>query len=243
MVGCWGNGSLNARTAKVQEGCTRCFGDDEEAVGSLSQITVPESMGATTAVVLMTVAISWWFMEKPTRDNLMLIPFRCHHHSEWHRVFTHALVHADWMHLAFNMFVLYEFGQTVEADLSSMGWLGFPFLYGAGVLGGAVPALRKHRNNRGYRSLGASGAVSAVLISFILLHPDTTLLLFFIVPVPAVLAGVLFFWYESRMNQKSGSRVAHDAHLGGAIVGLVWTIIAKPEALVTSLESLWGLLG
>ena len=144
----------------------------------------------------------------------MLIPHRCHHHAEWHRVLTHALVHADWMHLAFNMFVLYEFGQTVEADLSNLGWMGFPMLYVAGVVGGAIPALRKHKNNRGYRSLGASGAVSAVLIAFILLHPNTTLLLFFIVPVPAVLAGVLFFWYESRMSQRSGTRVAHDAHLG-----------------------------
>ena len=200
-------------------------------------------MGMTTLVVLVTVATSWWFMERSDREKLLLIPFRCHHQAEWHRVLTHALVHADWMHLAFNMFVLYEFGQTVEVDLGHLGWLGFPALYVAGVVGGAIPALRKHKNNRGYRSLGASGAVSAVLISFILLHPDTTLLLFFIIPVPAVLAGVLFFWYESRMSQRSGTRVAHDAHLGGAIVGLLWTLIAKPNALVTSLESLWSLFG
>ena len=200
-------------------------------------------MGMTTLVVLVPVATSWWFMERSAREKLLLIPFRCHHQSEWHRVLTHALVHADWMHLAFNMFVLYEFGQTVEVDLGHLGWLGFPALYVAGVVGGAIPALRKHKNNRGYRSLGASGAVSAVLISFILLHPDTTLLLFFIIPVPAVLAGVLFFWYESRMSQRSGTRVAHDAHLGGAIVGLLWTLIAKPNALVTSLESLWSLFG
>lgn len=200
-------------------------------------------MGMTTLVVLVTVATSWWFMERSSREKLLLIPFRCHHQAEWHRVLTHALVHADWMHLAFNMFVLYEFGQTVEVDLDHLGWLGFPALYVAGVVGGAIPALRKHKNNRGYRSLGASGAVSAVLISFILLHPDTTLLLFFIIPVPAVLAGVLFFWYESRMSQRSGTRVAHDAHLGGAIVGLLWTLIAKPNALVTSLESLWSLFG
>lgn len=200
-------------------------------------------MGMTTLVVLVTVATSWWFMERSAREKLLLIPFLCHHQAEWHRVLTHALVHADWMHLAFNMFVLYEFGQTVEVDLGHLGWLGFPALYVAGVVGGAIPALRKHKNNRGYRSLGASGAVSAVLISFILLHPDTTLLLFFIIPVPAVLAGVLFFWYESRMSQRSGTRVAHDAHLGGAIVGLLWTLIAKPNALVTSLESLWSLFG
>lgn len=172
----------------------------------------------------------------------MLIPFRIQHQAEWHRVLTHAFVHADWMHLAFNMFVLYEFGHAVEADLAQLGWLGFPFLYVAGIVGGAIPALRKHRNNRNYRSLGASGAVSAVLVSFILMHPDTTLLLFFVIPVPAVLAGVLFFWYESRMHQRSRGRVAHDAHLGGALVGLALTIFAKPEVLTNALHSLWSLL-
>ena len=114
-------------------------------------------------VVLTTVATSWWLMEKPARDNLMLIPHRCHQHAEWHRVLTHALVHADWMHLAFNMFVLYEFGQTVETDLGHLGLFGFPMLYIAGVVGGAMPALRKHKNNRGYRSLGASGAVLSLI--------------------------------------------------------------------------------
>lgn len=199
-------------------------------------------MGVATCVVVLTVAVSWHFMERSSRESLMLIPFRIQHQAEWHRVLTHAFVHADWMHLAFNMFVLYEFGHAVEADLGQLGWLGFPFLYVAGIVGGAIPALRKHRNNRNYRSLGASGAVSAVLISFILMHPDTTLLLFFVIPVPAVLAGVLFFWYESRMHQRSRGRIAHDAHLGGALVGLAWTIFAKPEVLTNALHSLWSLL-
>ena len=200
-------------------------------------------MGFTTTVVVLTVASSWWFMKSPSRANLMLIPYRCHDQSEWHRVLTHAFVHAAWMHLAFNMFVLYEFGNTVERDLGHMGWFGLPFLYVAGIVGGAIPALGKHKYNRNYRSLGASGAVSAVLMSFILLHPDTTLLLFLVIPVPAVLAGVLFFWYESRMDKRSSGRIAHDAHLGGALVGVVWTIYAKPEALALSLKSLWSLLG
>ena len=124
----------------------------------------------------------------------MLIPYRCHDQSEWHRVLTHAFVHADWMHLAFNMFVLYEFGNTVERDLGHMGWFGLPFLYVAGIVGGAIPALGKHKSNRNYRSLGASGAVSAVLMSFILLHPpDTTLLLFLVIPSPGSLGwGAVF---------------------------------------------------
>ena len=72
--------------------------------------------------------------------------------------------------------------------------------------------------------------MSAVLVSYILLHPTHTLLLFLVIPIPAALAGVLFFWYESRMANRTGSRVAHDAHLAGGIAGLAWTIMHVPNA-------------
>ena len=160
------------------------------------------TMDAVTLVVAATAFISWQLMDSPQKAKWMLIPHACHAHGEWHRVVSHAFVHADWMHLAFNMFVLYEFGQTVMLDLAPMGWMGFPAMYFAGIVAGALPALRKHRFNPGYRSLGASGAVSAVLLAFICLHPTRTLLLFFVIPVPAILAGVLFFWYESRMQRR-----------------------------------------
>ena len=82
-------------------------------------------------------------------------------------------------------------------------------------------------------------------MSYILLHPTHTLLLFFVIPIPAALAGVLFFWYESRMASRTGTRVAHDAHLAGGIAGLAWTILLVPNAwercwqqVVFSLQSL-----
>lgn len=200
-------------------------------------------MNVVTFVVLITVVISWQLMHRREKEAWMLSPYDVYYGKEWGRVVKHALVHADWMHLAFNMFVLYEFGQTVAHDLHFLGWLGFPALYLAGILGGALPALQKHKNRPGYRSLGASGAVSAVLLAFICLHPTRTLLLFFVIPVPAVLAGVLFFWYESRMQQRDTSRVAHDAHLGGALVGVAWVFALVPEAWTQFVESLQGLLG
>ena len=91
--------------------------------------------------------------------------------------------------------------------------------------------------------MGASGAVSAVLLAFICLHPTHTLLLFFVIPIPAVLAGVLFFWYESRMQQRGGTRIAHDAHLGGAVVGVLWVLLFVPGSLPRFIAALQSLLG
>lgn len=199
-------------------------------------------MDVVTLVVLVTVVVSWQLMERADKSTWLLVPYRCHKNNEWHRVVTHAFVHADWMHLAFNMFVLYEFGRVVNRDLAGLGWMGFPALYFAGIVAGAIPALQKHKHNPSYASLGASGAVSAVLLAFIVLHPTHTLLLFFVIPMPAVLAGVLFFWYESRMQQRGHTRIAHDAHLGGAIVGIAWIVLFVPKAIPQFIQALQGLL-
>ncbi|MEC8368819.1 MAG: rhomboid family intramembrane serine protease, partial [Bacteroidota bacterium] len=98
-------------------------------------------MDVVTLVVLGTVLVSWQLMERPDKSKWMLVPSRCYTHKEWHRVITHAFVHADWLHLAFNMFVLYEFGRVVNRELAVLGWMGFPALYLAGIVAGAIPAL------------------------------------------------------------------------------------------------------
>ena len=198
-------------------------------------------MNPAVAIVAITVAVSWMLMEREEKSRLLLIPSRVVQNKEWHRVVTHALIHADWMHLAFNMFVLYEFGRMVALELPPLLG-GFWGLYLAGVLGGAIPALRKHAKNPRYASLGASGGTSAVLMAFIALHPTHTLLLFFVIPIPAVLAGVLFFWYEGKMNQSRRTGIAHDAHLGGGLVGLLWVFVLLPGSLRNAFAALASLL-
>ena len=157
----------------------------------------------------------------------MLVPYNVNHFKEYYRIVSHGFIHADGTHLFFNMFVLWEFGTTVEAEMGG----SFPVLYFGALLTATIPALTKHKDNANYRSLGASGAVSAVLMAFIVAHPTQPLLLFFIIPMPAIFAGVLFFLYERHMQKNGGSGIAHDAHIYGALFGLLFSIVKDPSSI------------
>ena len=170
----------------------------------------------------------------------MLKPFAVKHQQQWYRVLTHGFIHADSTHLFFNLFVLWQFGSSVETYLDTAaaepaipipGQYTFLMLYFGGLFTASLPAMYKHMNNPGYASLGASGAVSAVMMAYILYFPTAKLLLFFVVPMPAFVAGILFFFYESFMNRKGGTRIAHDAHLWGALFGVAFALAADGSAL------------
>ena len=186
-------------------------------------------------ILAVTVGVSLFAMKKPeTLHKMMLIPYNVAHFKEYYRIVSHGFIHADGTHLFFNMFVLWEFGKTVESEIGS----DFPFLYFGALLIAAIPALTKHKNNVNYRSLGASGAVSAILMAFIVAHPTHTLLLFFIIPIPAIFAGVLFFLYERHMQKNGGTGIAHDAHIYGAIFGLLFSVVREPESISRMFKAL-----
>lgn len=200
-------------------------------------------------VVVATCLISWYsFKRHDLLDKLLLSPYLVNTENQFYRIITHGFVHADFTHLFFNMFVLWEFGNRVQYDWllgsHSSGIIplpqeyGFAVLYFGGIIAGSIPALMKHKFNPEYRSLGASGAVSAVLMAFILSYPTHTLLLFFIIPIPAVLAGVLFFLYESNMQKRNNTGIAHDAHIYGAVYGLLFCILTDGNAISNFVNSL-----
>lgn len=163
---------------------------------------------------------------------------------QYYRLLTSALIHADWMHLIFNMLTFYFFAFMLE--IYYVDHVGFLLLYVGGAVFSSLPDVFRHRSNPQFMSLGASGAISAVVFSFILFNPTAMLGVFFFVPMPAWLFAILYiaFSYYAGRNQTSammGGNINHAAHLWGAVAGIVLTLIIKPVAALYFLHKL-GLL-
>jgi len=107
-------------------------------------------------------------------------------------------------------------------------------LYVGGILFASLPALRLNMDNHVYNALGASGAVSAVLFSSIVFDPTNTIFIYAAIPMPAIVFGVLYVIYEMYMNKRGGTNVAHDAHLLGALFGVLFTIILSPKFVIAN---------
>tara|TARA_B110000090_G_scaffold262_1_gene244 strand:+ start:8745 stop:9362 length:618 start_codon:yes stop_codon:yes gene_type:complete len=196
-------------------------------------------MSITLIIIIITVAVSLYASENSDiKKKLLFNPYQVLNNKQYYRVLTHAFIHADLMHLGINMYVLYSFGQYLESMFMRMfgeiGLLYFILLYIGGILFATLPSLRKHKDNPHYNSLGASGAVSAVLFSFIVLNPMAQLGLFAIIPLNATFFGVLYIGYEMYMNKKGRTNIAHDAHLLGAAFGIIFTIILSPSNVISN---------
>ncbi len=195
-------------------------------------------MSITIIIILITCGASLWAFNDPdVKRRMMFSPYRAVQHKEWYRVVTHALVHADFMHLFFNMYVLYVFAYTQAPGYTGLedmygnyfgdkGWYFFIILYVGGVFFATLPSINKHSDNDLYWSLGASGAVSAVLFSYIMMVPTNTLNFIFLpgVDIPAFVLGIAYLAYEYYMDKRGGGRIAHDAHFYGALFGIIYTI-------------------
>jgi membrane associated rhomboid family serine protease len=172
-------------------------------------------------------------------------PYSIHQNKkEWYRIFTHAFLHADYMHLFFNMFTFYIFGRALEMDFFPALFPAhdkyyFILLYVGGIMAASLPSLEKHKNNPGYSSVGASGAVCAVLFSYILISPTTPLQLMFIpIPIPAAIYGLLFLLLSWYLSKRGGGRIAHDAHFWGSIFGFAFTLLLKFSLLSQFIEQI-----
>jgi membrane associated rhomboid family serine protease len=188
----------------------------------------------TIAIIVITCAISiTGFNNAKVIDDLIFWPPAITNRRQYYRFVTCGLIHADYMHLLFNMFTLYFFGRAMEVRF--MEDLGLPrysflLLYVGALIFSLLPTYFKHKNDYDYRSLGASGAVCAVLFSFILLQPWTTIYVFFF-PVPAIIYAFLFLGYSIYMSRKGGGYINHDAHFYGALFGIVFTIASRPATV------------
>ncbi len=164
-------------------------------------------------------------------------PFMIDRNKQWYRFLTHAFLHADWGHLVVNMFVFYQFGKMVESYFELFfgpRWIVyFCLLYLGGILFSTIPGYARNRTNYNYHAVGASGAVSAIVYAFILMEPMAPLGLFLIpFRIPAWIFGLLYLALEYYLDKNSKSNVAHSAHYFGAVFGLLFTFILKPELLL-----------
>ena len=187
-------------------------------------------MIVTLILIGLTVLVSLAaFNDARLKQQLVLWPPAVRRRHEYWRLLSYGLVHADGMHLFFNMFTLFFFGGQMEAYLSlRIGVLGLPLLYVGGLVASILPSYVKHQNDPNYYSLGASGAAAAVLFAAVLLRPGATIYLFFI-PMPALVFGIAYIAYSWYMDRQSNDNINHSAHLWGAGFGLMFMALLEPS--------------
>ena len=195
----------------------------------------------TLVIVVLTVLVSWRaFNDQRLLDRLILWPPAIERHRQYERLLTHGFIHADWMHLLFNMITLWSFGGAVErVFVEWIGPAGYVGFYLSAIVIAMLPTYLRHRHDARYRSLGASGGVSAVLFSFILFDPWSKLIIFPIpVPIPAILFAVLYVGYSIWMDRRGGGNVNHSAHLWGAAYGVLFTLLLEPRVFTHFTQTL-----
>lgn len=198
-----------------------------------------DNLSMTMVIIIITCILSiGGFSNIKMINDLVFWPPMVKQRHQYYRFISSGFIHADWMHLLFNMITFYSFGQVMEFFfVAKIGKAGYLLFYLGGIILSELPSYIKHINNYQYRSLGASGAVSAILFSFILLAPWQTLYVFFF-PLPAIVFAILYFIYTAYMNKKGGDFINHSAHLWGGIYGILFTIILDPGVIVHFLQQL-----
>ncbi|UKE52218.1 rhomboid family intramembrane serine protease [Xanthomonas translucens] len=203
---------------------------------------MPSVTPVNLILIVLTVLVSWAaFNNRKLLDRLILWPPAIDRHKQYDRLLTHGFIHADFPHLLFNMVTLYFFGGPIERLMERLtgSLLTYPLFYLAALVVAILPSYLKNQNNPNYFSLGASGAVSAVLFAYILLAPWTGIYFFFIpIPIPAILYALFYVGYSIWMDRRGGDNINHSAHLAGAAFGVMFLLIMEPSVLQHFLDEL-----
>lgn len=201
----------------------------------------------TWIIIGVTAVVSYLgFNNQDMVEKLEFNAARVIHQKQYYRLITHAFVHANWTHLFVNMFVLYFFGRAVESYLKyffgNNASAYFLLLYFGGILASNLYSLHKQKDNFYYNAVGASGAVSAVLFTFIFLNPWEKIYFFGLVPVPGIIFAIGYLIYSWYMSRKELDHVAHDAHFLGAVFGFIFPVLLKPGLMERFIDQLFRLI-
>jgi len=184
----------------------------------------------TLVIIIITCLVSvGGFSSEKIINDLIFYPPAVSQNKQWYRFISCGLIHADIGHLAFNMYALYIFGIPVETGFNAIfgeyGKIIYVTLYVTSLVACLMPTYSKHKNDYYYRSLGASGAVSAVIFSFILLYPLQKMgLIFLPIMIPGFIFGLLYLVVSSVLEKKAGGNINHSAHIWGALYGIGFLI-------------------
>lgn len=191
----------------------------------------------TIAIIVLTVGCSViGFNDPGFAARFIFSPLEVLAGKQYYRLVTSAFLHADWNHLLTNMISLYFFGEVLE---TFVGPWQFLLIYFASIVGGSLLSLWLHRHHE-YRAYGASGGVCGVVFSYIALSPTGTIFAHFIIPMPAWVYGILFLIGSFIALRRQADNVGHDAHIGGAVIGLWTTGALQPWAVQENLK--WFLI-
>ena len=186
-------------------------------------------------IIGMNVAVSYkGFTDRVFFDNYKFEVNRILKYKEYWRLITSGFLHVSWMHLILNMVSLYLFSSL----MANLGWLSFLIIYVASLIVGDLLALFIHREHGDYSSVGASGAVYGIIFAAIALFPDMEILLFGLLPVPSWSYGLLYIGYSMYGIRSGRDNIGHEAHLGGALIGMVIAVILEPEAFAKNYLSI-----
>ncbi len=210
------------------------------------------SLNILTLIIAVTVIAS---LRGFKDDNLirknLLVPYLVNHNKQYYRLVSYMLFHKDTAHLFFNMFSLYLLGgfllnafggfaggvQYYNGFMQTFGSINgqvmFLLLYVLGGLAATIIPMIRQKDNAYYSALGASGSVSAVIFATIMWNPEIELSIIFLpgIGIPAYIFGPLYLLFEYIMDKRGGSQIGHDAHIGGAIFGVLFAIFVQPDVI------------
>jgi membrane associated rhomboid family serine protease len=200
-------------------------------------------MSITLIIIIGTAILSFYAWQNTQLfNNWMFNPYKAYTRNQYYRFLSSGFVHTDGMHLLFNMITLYFFGSKLENYYESIfgtkGLIIFVITYLAGIVLSDLKTFIKHRNNPGYNSIGASGGVSSILFASILYDPTSSICLYFAICIPGFILGGLYLVYSYYQGRASAGRINHDAHLYGALFGIVFTIIVRPAVVVEFIQQI-----
>jgi len=201
-------------------------------IAALTHATV----STTILLIGITVAISFYSFKNAARlGRLMMNPFLIRTKGQYYRMITSGFIHQDHLHLLWNMFSFYFFGSAVERDFGALfgdaGTYYFVGLYLSAIVVSDLPTYFKQRKNERYNSLGASGGVGSVIFVFIILQPLQSICIYIAFCMPGFVFGVAYMAYTYYQGKKANDHINHDAHLYGALYGLLFCIVAYPASL------------